>query len=90
MKTRKVPERMCSGCREKKPKRELIRVVRGPEGEISIDLTGKKPGRGAYLCGKAECLRKARKARSLERAFECAVPPEVFDALEEELEKSEG
>ena len=81
MKQKKIPMRKCVGCNEMKPKKELIRIVRSPEGEISADLTGKKAGRGAYLCPDAECLKKAEKAKRLERAFECAVPPEVYASL---------
>ena len=68
-----------------KPKKELVRVVRSPEGEISIDLVGKKPGRGAYVCRDANCLAKARKAKRLERAFSCEIPDEVYERMEEEL-----
>ncbi len=82
---KKVPLRMCAGCGQRKPKKELVRVVRSPEGEISLDLTGRKPGRGAYLCRDAACLKAARKARRLERAFSCKIPDEVYDRLEEEL-----
>lgn len=82
---RKVPLRRCTGCMEMKPKGELVRVVRSPEGEISLDLTGKKPGRGAYVCKDVECLKKAQKGRRLEKAFECRVPDEVYSTLEEEL-----
>ena len=85
---KKIPMRMCTGCGEMKPKRELIRVVTSPEGEISLDTTGRKPGRGAYVCPDIECLRKARKAKRLERAFSCAIPPEVYDAMEKELEQN--
>ncbi len=89
-KQRKIPMRQCLGCREMMPKRELIRVVRAPDGGgISLDFKGKAPGRGAYLCGKPECLKKARKSRALERAFGCAPPPEVYDALERQLEEAE-
>ncbi len=84
-KTKKYPERKCLGCSQTKPKRELIRAVRSPEGEISLDLTGKKPGRGAYICRSTECLRLARKARRFEKAFSCAVSPEVYDRMEREL-----
>lgn len=84
-KQKKVPLRMCSGCGVMKPKKELIRIVRSAEGEISIDLTGKKPGRGAYLCGDAGCLKKARKAKRLERAFGCEIPEEIYEKLEGEL-----
>lgn len=81
--------RKCTGCNEMKPKKELVRVVRSPEGEISLDLTGKKPGRGAYVCPAAQCLAKARKAGRIERAFSCRIPDEVYDAMEGEL-KGEG
>jgi len=80
-----MPERMCAGCKERKLKKELIRVVRGPDGGISLDDTGKKSGRGAYICQKRECLALARKAKRLERALEAAIPAEVYAALEEEL-----
>lgn len=86
---KKVPVRRCVGCNAQKPKRELVRVVRSPEGEVSIDLTGKKSGRGAYLCPAAACLAKARKAKRLERAFEVEVPDEVFVRLTEEIQAAE-
>lgn len=89
MHTKKLPVRMCAGCAEHKLKREMIRVVRSPQGEISVDFTGKKSGRGAYLCNDPACLQKARRARRLERALDCAIPPEVYARLEEELEKGE-
>jgi hypothetical protein len=72
-----------------KEKRALVRVVKSPEGEISLDFGGRKPGRGAYVCPDPECLKKARKTRALERAFEAAIPPEVYDALEQEMAKGE-
>ena len=78
--------RRCVGCMEQRPKRELIRVVRSPEGEISLDTTGKKSGRGAYLCPDPACLAKARKARRLERALECEIPDEVYERIEKELQ----
>jgi predicted RNA-binding protein YlxR (DUF448 family) len=87
MKTRKPPVRMCAGCGERKLKKELVRVVRSPEGEISLDATGKKSGRGAYICHSPDCLKKARKAKRLERSFSCQIPDEVYQRLEEELEK---
>ena len=87
---KKIPLRQCVGCREMKPKKELIRVVRSPEGEVSLDFKGKKPGRGAYVCPDPECLKRARKARALERAFETAIPPEVYDAMEAELRGADG
>lgn len=82
---KKIPMRMCTGCGEMKPKRELIRVVKSPNGEIALDRTGRLPGRGAYVCPDPECLKKARKTRRLERVFSSAVPDEVYDALEKEL-----
>ena len=85
-KVKKLPQRQCVGCRERKEKRELIRVVRSPEGGISLDFKGKKPGRGAYLCPDLECLKRARKSRALERALEVSIPAEVYDAMEAELE----
>ncbi|MBQ1237080.1 MAG: YlxR family protein [Oscillospiraceae bacterium] len=89
MQPRKIPMRMCTGCGEMKPKREMVRVVKSPEGEISLDLTGKKAGRGAYVCRCLDCLQKARKARRLEKAFSCRIPDEVYDKMEEELQDSE-
>ena len=85
MKARKEPVRMCAGCREGRPKKELVRVVRSPEGEVSVDLTGKKSGRGAYICPSAECLTRARKSRALERSLECAISDEVYERLEGEI-----
>ena len=86
---RKIPMRKCVGCGEMKPKKELVRVVKSPEGEVSLDLTGRKPGRGAYVCPRVDCLRLARKARRLEKAFSCPIPAEVYDRMEEEFEASE-
>ena len=85
MKTKKTPMRLCLGCNEMKPKKELIRVVRSAEGEISLDLTGKKSGRGAYICKDVECLRKARKARRFEKSFSCKIEQEVYEVMESEL-----
>ena len=82
MKTKKTPMRMCLGCGEMKPKKELIRVVKSPEGEISLDFKGKAAGRGAYICNDIECLRKARKNKGLERSFKMPVPPEVYEQIE--------
>ena len=87
---RKTPLRMCTGCGEMKPKKELVRVVKSPEGEISLDLTGRLPGRGAYVCPKRACLKAARKARRLERAFSGPIPAEVYDRMEEELPPDES
>lgn len=84
-KVKKIPQRQCVGCREMRDKKALLRVVRSPEGAVSLDFTGKKPGRGAYVCPDPACLKKARKTRALERAFETAIPPEVYDAMEAEL-----
>lgn len=86
---KKIPMRQCVGCREMKEKRQLIRVVRSPEGEVSLDFKGKKPGRGAYLCPDPACLAKARKSKALERAFSAALPPEVYEALEGEMKTGE-
>ncbi|MBP3270707.1 MAG: YlxR family protein [Ruminococcus sp.] len=86
IKQKKVPMRMCLGCNEMKPKRELIRVVKSAEGDISLDLTGKKSGRGAYICRNAECFRAARKARRFERSFSCMISDEIYDGMERELE----
>ena len=85
VKPKKIPQRQCTGCREKKDKKALIRVVKTPEGEIVLDTTGKKSGRGAYVCPDPECLKKARKSRALERAFELSIPDEVYDALEAQM-----
>ena len=85
MKTKKIPMRMCLGCGEMKPKKELVRVVKSPEDEISLDLTGKKAGRGAYICRNAECLAMARKARKFEKSFSCKIEDEVFNKMEAEL-----
>ncbi len=85
MQQRKIPMRKCTGCNEMKPKKELVRIVKSPEGEISVDLTGKKNGRGAYICHSVKCLNIAVKAKRLERAFECAIPEEVYERLSKEL-----
>ena len=89
-KPKKVPQRQCLGCREMKDKKALIRVVRSPEGEISLDFKGKKPGRGAYVCPDPACLAKVRKSRALERAFASAIPAEVYDLLEQQMEEGNG
>lgn len=86
MHQKKIPMRKCTGCNEMKPKKELVRIVRSPEGEISMDLTGKKSGRGAYICRSASCLNAAKKAKRLERAFECTVSEEVWERLAKETE----
>ena len=85
MAERKIPLRKCIGCGEMKDKRELVRIVRNKEGEISVDLVGKKPGRGAYICKNAACLDKAQKAKRLERAFSSRIEPEIYDTMRREL-----
>lgn len=87
-KVKKVPQRQCVGCRTMRDKKALLRVVKTPEGEILLDATGKKSGRGAYVCPDAECLKKARKSRALERALETAIPDAVYDALLKQMEAS--
>lgn len=89
MKTKKIPMRMCLGCGEMKPKRELIRVVKSKEGDISLDLTGKKSGRGAYICKSVECFEKARKARKFERSFSCMISEDIYNSVEGELRENE-
>lgn len=86
-KVKKIPIRQCLGCNEHKPKSDMIRVVRSPEGEISLDTRGKKSGRGAYICHSVSCLNKARKSRRIERALECSIPEEVYNNMEAELEQ---
>lgn len=88
-KIRKVPQRQCLGCNEHKPKRELLRVVRSPEGEISLDFTGKKSGRGAYICHDLRCLKKARKSRRIDRSLDCSISEEIYDRMESELSEHE-
>lgn len=98
---KKIPMRKCTGCGEMKPKRELIRVVKAPDikdengnvtksGEVSLDLTGKKSGRGAYVCKSAICFEKARKARRFERSLSCKIPEEVYEQMSAELNSAEG
>ncbi len=98
MRQKKIPVRKCIGCAEMKEKKQLVRVVKAPDvkddngeiiqrGEISVDLTGKKPGRGAYICGNPDCLAAARKAKRFERAFSCKIPDEIYDRLVDELKK---
>jgi predicted RNA-binding protein YlxR (DUF448 family) len=85
LRPRKIPQRKCVACQEMKPKKELIRIVRSPAGEIQIDLTGKKPGRGAYLCGKVACFKLAKKSKAFERALKTPVGMEIYDRLEAEF-----
>ena len=87
---KKIPQRQCLGCREMKPKPELLRVVRSPEGEVSLDPKGKKPGRGAYVCPNADCLRRAIKSRALSRALETEIPDEVMERLAAALEAKDN
>lgn len=98
MKVKKIPQRKCMGCGEMKPKKELVRVVKTkvgekPDGEeiyeISLDLTGRKSGRGAYVCRSTECLKNARKAKRIERSLECMIPEEVYDSMEREMAENE-
>ena len=86
---KKIPMRMCIGCNEMRPKREMIRVVKPKEGEITLDVTGKLAGRGAYLCKKTECLQQAQKAHRLERSFSCKVAPEVYEVMLHALSEAE-
>lgn len=83
---RKIPQRQCMGCRERKNKRELIRVVRTPEGGVQLDFSGKLNGRGAYLCPDPECLKKAVRSKSLDRSLEISIPEDVYDQLRREME----
>ena len=85
---RKIPERKCVGCNEKKEKRELVRIVRTPEGSVEVDSTGKKSGRGAYLCRSTACLKKAIKAKRLQHHLECEIPEDVYRQLEGELSEN--
>lgn len=92
---KKIPLRKCTGCGEMKEKKQLVRIVRAPETEgepvsISLDLIGKKPGRGAYICNDPACLSKARKARRLEKAFQCRIPDEIYAQLEEQLSRTDS
>lgn len=87
MTPKKIPMRMCLGCNEMKPKRELIRVVHQKDGTIRLDATGKQSGRGAYICPRTGCLRAARKARRLEKAFACRISEEIYDALEASMQE---
>jgi len=90
MKQRKTPLRKCTGCQEMKDKRELIRIVRDAEGDFSVDATGKKAGRGAYVCSDPECLLRAHKSKGLERSFKSSVPSDVYEKLKAELEDVNG
>ena len=87
---KKIPQRQCMGCRERKPKRELIRVVRGTDGTVSLDFSGKLNGRGAYICPDPECLKKAIRSKALDRSLEVTIPEEVYDRLNKEMEGRNG
>ncbi len=87
---KKIPQRQCMGCRERMDKRDLIRVVRTPEGTVCLDFSGKLNGRGAYLCPKADCLKKAQKSKALERSLEVPIPDQVYDRLAKEMEDTNG
>ncbi len=89
MQQKKIPMRQCLGCREQKAKRDLIRVVRSPEGVISLDFRGKASGRGAYVCPQPDCLKRAIRAHAIERALGCAIPPEVYEELQKQMEAGE-
>ncbi len=86
MKQKRIPLRMCLGCQQMKPKKELIRIVRDKEGNTSVDFTGKKAGRGAYICRSMECFEKAKKGRRLEKAFEARIDDAVYQSLGQQLE----
>ena len=88
-KVKKIPMRQCLGCNEHKPKIELMRVVRTPEGDVVLDFTGKKSGRGAYVCRSLSCLRKARKSKRLDKNLDCAISDEVYDKMESEISQYE-
>jgi predicted RNA-binding protein YlxR (DUF448 family) len=90
MKQKRVPLRMCLGCQEMKPKKELIRVVKDKENNVSVDFTGKKSGRGAYICKSAACFEKARKGKRLQKAFEAPIGEDVYEMLKQQLEGNDG
>ncbi|MBQ8354248.1 MAG: YlxR family protein [Oscillospiraceae bacterium] len=87
MQQKKIPQRQCMGCRERKEKRELIRVVRAPDGSVSLDFRGKAPGRGAYICPDMACLKKALRSKALDRSLEVTIPEEIYARLEQEMEE---
>jgi len=87
---KKIPKRMCTGCMEMKPKKELIRIVRNKEGEVSIDFTGKKPGRGAYICKHIDCLEKSVRAKRLNKSLETDISDEIYSRLKDEIINGEG
>ena len=87
---KKIPQRQCMGCRERKAKRELIRIVRGTDGNVSLDFGGKMNGRGAYICPNPECLKKVQKSKALDRSLEVTIPETVYDRLRKEMEDANG
>ena len=87
---KKIPQRQCMGCRERKAKRDMIRVVRGTDGTVSLDFGGKMNGRGAYVCPDPECLKKALRSKALDRSLEVTIPEEVYDRLHKEMEEGRG
>ena len=87
---KKIPQRQCMGCRERRPKKEMIRVVRTPEGNVNLDFGGKMNGRGAYLCPNVECLKKAIRSKSLDRSLEVEIPEQVIARLQKEMEAQNG
>ena len=87
---KKIPQRQCMGCRERKAKRDMIRVVRGTDGNVSLDFGGKMNGRGAYICPDMECLKKAIRSKALDRSLEVTIPEEVYDRLQKEMEAKDG
>ena len=87
---KKIPQRQCMGCRERKPKKEMIRVVRGTDGTVSLDFGGKMNGRGAYICPNPECLKKALRSKALDRSLEVTIPEEIYDRLQKEMEAGNG
>lgn len=89
MKQKKIPMRKCTGCGEQKPKKELVRVVKTPDGEILLDLTGKASGRGAYICNNAECLKKAQKSKRIDKVFEMTIPQGIYEQMEAQIGKDD-
>ena len=87
---KKIPQRQCMGCRERKPKRDMIRVVRGTDGTVSLDFGGKMNGRGAYICPDMDCLKKAIRSKALDRSLEVTIPEQVIDRLQKEMEGKDG
>ena len=88
-KVKKIPQRQCLGCNEHFPKKDLIRVVKRPDGSVELDLVGKVSGRGAYICKSVKCLRRAAKAKRIDKSLECSVPEDVYERMEKELSENE-